>query len=45
MRGSATYDLLHMFAARKAGVEKPKTLEQRNFRAFAQPGDAVFEGP
>ena len=44
-RGGAVYDLLHLFAARKAGVARLVTLNARDFRALARPGDPRIESP
>jgi predicted nucleic acid-binding protein len=44
-RGGAIYDLLHLAAARKAGVEALLTLDTRDFAALARPGDPVVRGP
>ncbi|RPI43321.1 MAG: PIN domain-containing protein [Betaproteobacteria bacterium] len=45
VRGGAIYDLLHLAAARKAGVETLLTLDLRNFQALAQPGDPRIQSP
>ncbi|MGH8562171.1 MAG: PIN domain-containing protein [Nevskiales bacterium] len=45
VRGGAIYDLLHLSAARKAGVDTLVTLDLRNFQALAQPGDLRIERP
>lgn len=45
VRGGAVYDLLHLTAARKANVDTLITLDVRNFRAFARPGDPGLEAP
>ena len=45
VRGGAVYDLLHLAAARKAKAEVLLTLDGRNFRAFAKPGDPRIETP
>ena len=38
-RGGATYDLLHLMAARKAQVQALVTLDTRDFQALAKPTD------
>ena len=45
VRGGAVYDLLHLIAARKAGVEALVTLDRRDFQAFSQPDDPRIESP
>ena len=45
VRGGAVYDLLHLAAARKAKAEVLLTLDARNFRALARPGDPRIENP
>ena len=45
VRGGAIYDLLHLVAARKSGVERLMTLDLRNFQALARPGDPSIESP
>jgi len=45
VRGGAIYDLLHLAAARKAGVEALLTLDLRNFQALARPGDPRIQSP
>ncbi len=45
VRGGAVYDLLHLAAARKAKAEVLLTLDDRNFRALAKPGDPRIENP
>ena len=45
VRGGAVYDLLHLVAARKAGVEALLTLDLRNFLALALPGDPRIQSP
>jgi predicted nucleic acid-binding protein len=44
-RGGAIYDLLHLAAARKAGVEALMTLDVRDFQALARPGDPAIRAP
>ena len=44
-RGGAVYDLLHLVAARKAGVSRLLTLDVRNFQALVLQGDPHIEGP
>lgn len=44
-RGGAIYDLLHLAAARKAGVEALLTLDARDFEALARPGDPPIGEP
>ena len=44
-RGGAIYDLLHLAAARKAGVETLVTLDVRDFQALQRPGDPTVEAP
>jgi predicted nucleic acid-binding protein len=39
VRGGAIYDLLHLVAARKAGVDALVTLDARDFQALAKTGD------
>ena len=45
VRGGAVYDYLHLIAARKAGVQRLVTLDQRQFQALARPGDPAIEVP
>ncbi|MCC7460844.1 MAG: hypothetical protein IT480_00125 [Gammaproteobacteria bacterium] len=45
LRGGAVYDLLHLIAARKAGVEALVTLDRRDFQAFSQADDPRIESP
>lgn len=45
VRGGATYDYLHLFAARKAGAEKLFTLNSSNFQAFWRVGDPEILHP
>lgn len=45
VRGGAIYDLLHLAAARKAGVDALLTLDLRNFQALALPGDPRIQSP
>jgi predicted nucleic acid-binding protein len=45
VRGGAVYDLLHLAAARKAKAAVLVTLDARNFRALAKPGDPRIENP
>lgn len=45
VRGGAVYDWLHLAAARQAGAEALVTLNQRDFRALARPGDPRIVGP
>ncbi len=44
-RGGAIYDLLHLAAARKAGVEALITLDVRDFQALAKSGDPAIREP
>lgn len=44
-RGGAVYDLLHLAAARKAGVEGLVTLNLRDFEVLARPCDPVIRAP
>lgn len=44
-RGGAVYDLLHLMAARKAGVGRLLTLDIRNFEALVRTGDPRIECP
>lgn len=44
-RGGAVYDLLHLWAARKAGVEALLTLDLRDFQALARAGDPEVRSP
>ena len=43
VRGGVVYDLLHLMAARKAGVARLLTLDTRDFQALVQPGDPRVE--
>lgn len=45
VRGGAVYDLLHLIAARKAGVERLVTLNLRDFQALARSGDPQVGAP
>jgi predicted nucleic acid-binding protein len=45
VRGGAIYDWLHLAAARKAGAEVLITLDLRDFRSLARPGDPRIEAP
>jgi predicted nucleic acid-binding protein len=45
VRGGAVYDYLHLVAARKAGVSRLVTLDQRHFHALVRPGDPRVEAP
>lgn len=45
VRGGAVYDLLHLVAARKAGVVRLLTLDVRDFQALVRPGDPHIEMP
>jgi predicted nucleic acid-binding protein len=44
-RGGALYDLLHLWAARKAGVQAIVTLDVRDFEALSRPGDPAVRLP
>ncbi len=44
-RGGAIYDLLHLVAARKAGVDALMTLDERDFAALARKGDPRILSP
>lgn len=44
-RGGAVYDLLHLAAARKAGVQALVTLDLRDFQALSKPGDPIIRAP
>lgn len=44
-RGGAIYDLLHLWAARKAGVAALITLDLRDFQALARAGDPEIQAP
>ena len=44
VRGGAVYDLLHLVAARKAGVEALVTLDVRDFQALSRAGDPAIRG-
>jgi predicted nucleic acid-binding protein len=44
-RGGAIYDLLHLLAARKAGVEALVTLDLRDFQTLTKPGDPIIRAP
>lgn len=45
VRGGGVYDWIHLAAARKAGAEVFYTLNLRDFRALARPGDPRVEMP
>ena len=45
VRGGGIYDLLHLFAARKAGADVLMTLDARHFHAFSRQGDPRIETP
>lgn len=45
VRGGAVYDWLHLVAAKKAGAARLLTLDLRDFRALARPGDPAIESP
>ncbi|MBN8507878.1 MAG: PIN domain-containing protein [Burkholderiales bacterium] len=45
VRGGAVYDLLHLAAARKAGVASLLTLNRRDFEALSRPGDPRIDRP
>jgi predicted nucleic acid-binding protein len=45
VRGGAIYDWLHLAAARKAGAEVLLTLDLRDLRSLARPGDPRIEMP
>jgi predicted nucleic acid-binding protein len=45
VRGGAVYDLLHLFAARKAGASSLVTLDLRDFQAITRPGDPAISLP
>lgn len=45
VRGGAIYDLLHLFAARKAGAQLLMTLDVRHFQALSRRGDPRIESP
>ena len=45
VRGGAVYDYLHLVAARKAGVDRLITLDQRHFQALVRAGDPRIEAP
>jgi len=45
VRGGAIYDWLHLAAARKAGAEVLLTLDLRDFKSLARPGDPRIEMP
>ena len=45
VRGGSVYDWLHLAAARKAGAARLITLDARDFRAIARPGDPAIETP
>jgi predicted nucleic acid-binding protein len=45
VRGGAVYDWLHLAAANKAGAELFLTLDLRDLRSLAQPGDPRIEMP
>lgn len=44
-RGGAIYDLMHLFAARKAGAQVLMTLDVRHFQALSRRGDPRIESP
>lgn len=44
-RGGAVYDLPHLAAARSASVQVFYTLNLRDFKALARPGDPRVESP
>jgi predicted nucleic acid-binding protein len=44
-RGGAIYDLLHLWAARKAGAQALLTLDLRDFQALAMAGDPEIRLP
>lgn len=44
-RGGAVYDLLHLCAARKAGVQALVTLNLSDFKALWRPGDPDIRAP
>lgn len=44
-RGGAIYDLLHLYAARKAGARVLITLDVRHFQALSRRGDPRIETP
>lgn len=45
VRGAAVYDLLHLWAARKAGATQLLTLSQRHFAALSRSGDPAIGVP
>lgn len=45
VRGGTVFDLLHLVAARKAGVVRLLTLDRRDFEALSRPGDPRIESP
>jgi len=45
VRGGAVFDLLHLMAARYAGLERFYTLDSRDFAAFHRPGDPEILHP
>lgn len=45
VRGGAVHDWLHLAAARQAGADALVTLNLRDFRALARPGDPRIVGP
>jgi predicted nucleic acid-binding protein len=45
VRGGAVYDLLHLAAARKAGVQALVTLDRRDFQALSRAGDLTVRTP
>lgn len=45
VRGGAIYDWLHLAAAKKAGAAVLFTLDLRDFRSLARPGDPRIEVP
>jgi len=45
IRGGAIYDYLHLACARKAGAAVLLTLNDKDFLAFARPGDPEIRSP
>ncbi len=45
VRGGAVFDLLHLVAARKAGLARVITLDLRHFQALTRAGDPRIEAP
>ena len=43
VRGGAIYDLLHLMAARKAGVDTLMTLDVRDFESLSKTGDPAIK--